>query len=185
MRRLDALQLVRHRLKDTFAHARDPARGRVRGAERSAGDALRAALATNVIDTIGSDHSPAPPEIKHLDDGNLQKAWGGIASLGLTLPLLGVDALPAMTARPAALVGLAHRKGAIAPGRDADLVVFERTLEWTVTLEDLHFRHRISPYVGRKVKGRVETTYLRGRKIYDRGEFLGEPGGQLLERPPQ
>ena len=58
-----------------------------------------------------------------------------------------------------------------------------RSAEWTVTPNDLHYRHRISPYVGRKMTGKVLTTYLRGRRIFDRGEFIGDSGGQLLERP--
>jgi allantoinase len=146
---------------------------------------LRQALADGRIDTLGSDHSPAPPELKHLDDGDLRQAWGGIASLPLLLPA-SHSFLPnydPVTGRPARLVGLDHRKGAIIPGRDADLVVFDPHAEWTVTPDDLHYRHRISPYIGREMTGRVMTTYLRGRKVFDHGEFIGQPSGQLLNRP--
>jgi allantoinase len=132
--------------------------------------------------------------LKHLADGDLRAAWGGIASLQLLLPATwsSVDGcvgfpreqvIAAMTARPADLVGLADRKGAIAPGRDADLVIFDTESEFVVTPEALHHRHKATPYLGHRLRGIVETTYLRGRKIYDRGEFTGGPAGQLLERP--
>jgi allantoinase len=143
------------------------------------------------IDTIGSDHSPAPPAMKHLADGDLHRAWGGIASLQLLLPAVRTAFAPvrgrervfeALTARPAKLAGVAARKGAIAAGRDADLVVFDPDAEFTVTEDMLHHRHKATPYLGRTLRGVVETTYLRGRTIYDRGRVVAEPGGQLLRR---
>jgi allantoinase len=152
-------------------------------------------LNLNGINTIGSDHSPAPPEMKHLDDGDLRRAWGGIASLQLLLPavttgMIGAKYRPpdhilwsALTSRPAALVGLADRKGAIAPGRDADFVIFDPSAEFVVSEKMLYHRHKATPYLGRKLRGVVEMTYLRGRKVYDRGRFLGEPSGRMLERP--
>jgi allantoinase len=155
----------------------------IRGARQR--EALRSAVADGLIDTIGSDHSPAPPELKHLDDGDLQKAWGGIASLQLLLSAAWPydSSLRRLTSSPASLVGLGSRKGTIAQGHDADLVVVDPDAEYTLTADMLHFRHRISPYVGRTMKAKVERTYLRGRKVYDHGEFLGKPCGQLLERP--
>jgi allantoinase len=150
------------------------------------------------IDTIGSDHSPAPPELKHLDDGNLRLAWGGIASLQLLLPVTWTASqwgqcwwshrtwIPQLTSHPAALVGLSARKGAIAPGHDADLVVFDHETAWGVEQDRLFHRHKATPFDGRELCGIVETTYLRGRKVYDvydRGRILGEPRGQLLRRP--
>jgi allantoinase len=153
---------------------------------------LREMVAGGVIDTLGSDHSPAPPGLKHLDDGDLRQAWGGIASLQLLLPVVGsvfedvrdkkylIDAL---TARPADLVGLGGRKGRIAPGRDADLVVVDPGAEFRVEAERLHHRHKPTPYDRRRLQGVVQTTYLRGRRVYDRGECCGGPSGELLERP--
>jgi allantoinase len=156
-----------------------PIRGRV---ERQH---LRSAILLGDIWTIGSDHSPAPPELKHLDDGDLRLAWGGIASLPLLLPACNsvMSSGKPLTLRPARLVGLDHRKGSIVAGRDADLAIVDPEAKWTVTRDELHYRHRISPYVGRKMIGKVLTTFLRGRKIVDHGEFTGEPSGRLLERP--
>jgi allantoinase len=154
---------------------------------------LRGMLYHRWIETIGSDHSPAPPALKHLDDGDLRRAWGGIASLQLLLPVVWTiftrtshhraRALEALTTRPAKLVGLSGRKGAIAAGCDADLVLFDADAEFVVTPEMLHHRHKATPYLGHTLRGLVEATYLRGRKVYDRGEVLGGPTGQLLSRP--
>jgi allantoinase len=152
---------------------------------------LRAMVANGLIDTVGSDHSPAPAELKHAYDGNLQTAWGGIASLQLLLPAawtaLGDLMRPSqffglLTSHPANLVGVADRKGAIAPGRDADLVVFNPRAEFEVTAATLRHRHKITPYLGRQLCGIVEKTYVRGRKIYEWSEILGRPDGQTLPR---
>ena len=147
-------------------------------------DKLRAAVEAGEIHTIGSDHSPAPPELKRLADGNLHDAWGGIASLSLLLSASAsvLSNGEALVLRPSRLVGLNHRKGSIVANCDADLAVVDPDVEWTVTPDDLHYRHRISPYVGRKLTGKVLATFLRGRRIFDHGEFLGGPSGQLLER---
>jgi len=158
--------------------------------ERRERDRLRTLLAEGRLDTLGSDHSPAPPGIKHLTDGNLREAWGGIASLQLLLPVtwsaMGnhnpVETLAALTHRPAMLVGLAQSKGRIAAGCDADLVVFDPTASFRVSAATLHHRHKATPYDGSVLQGVVETTYLRGRKIFDHGELLGDPRGQTLRR---
>jgi allantoinase len=158
------------------------------------GDYLRQMIFDGWISTIGSDHSPAPPSMKAVESGDLRRAWGGISSLQLLLPAActgffspeGEDLeimIRALTARPSALVGFAHRKGAIAVGRDADLVVYDPDARLIVTPEILHHRHKATPYLDCVLFGVVETTYLRGRKVYDRGRFVGEPSGQLLERP--
>jgi len=157
--------------------------------ERVERDTLRQMVISGEIDTLGSDHSPAPPAIKHLDDGNLRAAWGGIASLQLLLPasLTAVGHLaaivPALTSRPAKLAGLSHRKGAIAPGMDADFAIVDASAEFTVVGARLQHRHPATPYEGRSLKGVVRQTILRGRMVFD-GESFAEPGGTLLERKP-
>ena len=134
-----------------------------------------------MIDTIGTDHSPAPPELKHLDTGDVFRAWGGIASLQLALPAVWTEARRRgftladlagwMALHPADLVGLSGRKGAIAPGRDADLVVFDPDTTFTVDPTALYHRHRATPYEGRVLDGHVEATYLRGRAVYRVQQF--------------
>ena len=158
--------------------------------ERENREQLWSALGSGTIDMIVSDHSPCPPEMKLRDTGDFMQAWGGISSLQLRLPIVWTEgkrrglALQHMTrwlcSAPAELVGLATRKGAIAVGKDADLVIWNPDKQFTVEGKTLHHRHKLTPYQGRVLEGVVEKTFLRGRKIYDGGEFIGEPRGLLL-----
>jgi allantoinase len=162
--------------------------------ERDNRHRLRGGLCGGLIDTIGSDHSPAPPALKHLATGDLQRAWGGIASVQLTLPIVWTMARqwPGVTmyhlvdwlcSRPAHLVGLAGRKGALTPGCDADLVVFEPEAEFTVTPDMLRQRHKLTPYEGQVLHGVVYKTFLRGHKVYDAGHNGETAMGRALLRP--
>jgi allantoinase len=144
-------------------------------------------LRDGLIDTIATDHSPAPPGLKHLDTGDLARAWGGIASLQVALPAVWTEARRRgfapedlarwMALRPAAIVGLGARKGAIAPGFDADFAVVEPDASFVVDASSLHHRHPATPYEGRTLLGRVVATYLRGREIAD-----PTPAGRPLAR---
>jgi allantoinase len=155
--------------------------------ERENRERLWEGLRRGSIDTIGSDHSPAPPELKHLASGDVFRAWGGIASLQLSLPAVWTEARRRgfeigdlarwMASRPAALLGLS-RKGVIAQGRDADLVVFAAESSFTVKPGALHHRHKATPYEGRILTGRVETTYLRGQIVQRSGCVGGSPRGR-------
>ncbi len=150
-------------------------------------NALWQGLRDGTIDLIATDHSPCPPEMKGLDAGSFREAWGGIPSLSLGLPVVWTKAVEKgfgledvarwMAARPAALAGIAQRKGSLAAGHDADLVVFSPEETFTVGEDDLYFRHTISPYVGERLRGRVRRTYVRGRLVFDEGEFVGNPAG--------
>jgi allantoinase len=158
--------------------------------ERENRERLWTALLEGSIDTIGSDHSPAPPELKHLAAGDLQQAWGGIASLQLALPAVWtaaqgravslMDLVNWMSRRPAQLVGLEDKKGALATGFDADFVVFDPEAEFMVTAAMLHHRHKITPYAGRNLRGRVVKTVLRGRPVFAGGRFAAAPIGRTI-----
>jgi allantoinase len=154
-------------------------------------EALWRALGDRAIDGIVSDHSPCPPELK---DGDFATAQGGIASLQIALPAVWSvarrrgntlsDVARWMSAFPASLAGLPG-KGAIAAGRDADLVAFDPDAAFAVRGSDLRHRHPVTAYAGRTLTGRVQRVWLRGSEIdvtdKDSGT-PGEPRGRLLRR---
>jgi len=146
------------------------------------------ALEDGLIDMVATDHSPCPPAMKGKVEGRFDRAWGGIASLGLALPAMatamrrrgiGLERVGEwMAATPAKLAGLAGKKGVIAAGADADFAILDPDEEWTVTPEDLHFRHKMSPYMGAKLRGRVRETWLRGRPVFRHGASTGDARGR-------
>ena len=151
--------------------------------ERRHREALWSALAVGDVDLVVSDHSPCTPDLKLLEEGDFGRAWGGIASLQVALPVVWTGArargIPLvhvvrwMAAGPARLAGL-PRKGAIAPGMDADLVAFDPGERWTVG--ELRHRNPVSPYAGRELFGVVRRTWLRGQPADE------SPTGRLLDR---
>ncbi|MBM9506995.1 allantoinase AllB [Actinacidiphila acididurans] len=155
-------------------------------------DLLWQALADGTLDCVVSDHSPSTIDLKHKDTGDFAAAWGGISSLQLGLPAVWTQArrrghTPAdvarwMSAGPARLAGL-DRKGAIAPGRDADFAVFAPEETFTVDPAALHHRNPVTAYAGRTLHGVVRATYLRGRPVAEHGAVMKQPAGRLVERP--
>ncbi len=160
--------------------------------EASARQALWDALESGTLDFIASDHSPSPPAGKALESGDFFAAWGGVSSLQLSLRAAWTGANARghdlgtlarwMSTAPARFAGLAGRKGAIAVGCDADLVVFDPESCDGVDAGRLEHRHKITPYAGRILRGRVLRTYLRGELIYDGAQFPVPPRGVLLDR---
>jgi len=158
--------------------------------ERENREQLWSALGSGTIDMIVSDHSPCPPEMKLRESGDFLGAWGGISSLQLRLPAVWTEAQLRrysladlarwLCSAPAELVRLKGRKGLIAIGYDADLVIWNPAKQFRVKGDALHHRHKLTPYQDRTLSGVVEKTFLRGEKIYDGGEFIGEPHGLLL-----
>ena len=153
---------------------------------------LWTALADGTLDMIATDHSPCPPEMKKQEAGNFLDAWGGIASLQLSLPAVWTQARARgyslthiaqwLCAAPARLAGLEKKKGTIAVGRDADLVIWNPDATFRVDPARLQHRHKLTPYAELDLMGRVETTFLRGKKIFERGEFCTAPAGRVLLR---
>jgi allantoinase len=145
-------------------------------------------LRDGTIDFVVTDHSPCPPVMKRLQEGNFRTAWGGIASLSVALPLMWTEAIKRgftladvahwMSSGSSRLAGCDTRKGRIAAGFDADLVIFEAEREFVVREDRLHYRHTVSPYLGETLRGVVKATYLRGEPVFSEGAFPGEPAGR-------
>jgi allantoinase len=159
-------------------------------------DGLWSALSSGELHMIVSDHSPCPPILKRRAAGDFFVAWGGIASLQLGSSVvwtamrergLPIERLVEwMSAAPAMLAGLGSRKGAIAPGYDADLVLFDPDGEVTVRGDMLLHRHPVTPYLGAALRGTVEATYVRGVPAFDcrTGPARTPPGDLLFQSHP-
>jgi allantoinase len=147
--------------------------------------ALLSEVVKGNVNTIGSDHSPCPMEMK--SDPDFFKVWGGIAGCQHLLTLLhDIEISPLLIARvtagsPADRFGIAPLKGRITPGADADLVLFDPDAAQEIPPDALLYRHKISPYVGRPVKGTVKRTILRGRTVYHEGRVVGSAQGRMLK----
>ncbi len=157
--------------------------------EKVNNEKLWKALQNDTIDFVATDHSPAPPELKEIHSGDFMKAWGGIASMQLALPALWTAArkhnIPVtkmaewLCSKPALLPQLSN-KGRIEPGCDADFVVWDPEASFIIDENDLHHRHKITPYLGKQLFGRVQQTWLRGEKLYDDGKFLHLNKGRII-----
>jgi len=158
--------------------------------EKYNNDQLWDALKQGVIDFVATDHSPAPPDLKQMQTGDFTKAWGGIASLQFALPILWTaaqkhgcdlhDIAKWLCENPAKLIGLENKKGKIEKGYDADLVIWDAEASFTVNEKMIHHKHKVSPYMGEKLYGVVEQTYIAGNKVYDKGNFKYNQGKLVL-----
>jgi allantoinase len=158
--------------------------------EKANNDLLWQALKDGIIDFVATDHSPAPPDMKRLDDGDFMKAWGGIASIQFALPVLWtaakkrncsiVDMAKWLCSNPAKLIGKQSSIGQIAVGYKADLVVWNADKLFTVTEDYIHHKHNITPYKGEQLFGVVERTYLGGDEVYSHDKFIKLNKGKTL-----
>lgn len=156
-------------------------------------EALWAALLAGRIDLVASDHSPCPAADKDRGAADIFAAWGGVAGVQSLLPsvLSGALARAAgrlepravagfvawrLAARPAERFGLAGRKGRLAAGYDADIVLLDPEREWTLAPAAVRTRSGRSPYAGRTFQGAVVRTLVRGVTVYADGEITGAPG---------
>jgi allantoinase len=144
-------------------------------------EALRASVQRGEVDWIATDHSPSPADLKQGDDAFAW--WGGIAGaqtlLAVAFDLFADRVSELAAAAPARRLRLAG-KGVLAPGADADIVLLDPAGSWTVAREDLLDRHKLSPFAGRTLRGRVVRTILRGRTVAIDGRIAGEPAGRVV-----
>ncbi len=151
--------------------------------ERANNELLWEALKDGTLDFVATDHSPAPPEMKEIQSGDFMKAWGGIAGLQFLLPAFWTgakerdfsldDVARLLCSAPADFLGL-KEKGRIAPGCDADLVIWDPEASFVVKEEDIQHRHKLTPYAGRTLCGMVERTIVGDSPVFQEGTF-GKP----------
>jgi allantoinase len=162
--------------------------------ERKNREELWEGLRAGTIDCVVTDHSPCPPVMKKLDEGDFRSAWGGVVSLSVALPVIWTEAERRgfslvnvarwLAEAPAQLAGCEDRKGRLAAGHDADFVVFDPEAEFTVSPDRLYQRHPVSAYMGEHLRGVVKATYLRGTQIFVGGKFVSEAAGNEQRRRP-
>jgi allantoinase len=155
-------------------------------------EALWRGIEEGLLIAIVSDHSPCTPEMKRMNDGDIHRAWGGIASLQFGFSIVLTEAkrrgiaferiVELMTTGPATLAGLQHRKGKLAAGYDADITVIDPGERFVVRTEDVEHRHKVTPYAGETLAGVVKATYVRGHKVWQDGTHVGNAVGEWIRR---
>ena len=151
-------------------------------------DALWECVKDGRIDTVASDHSPTTLQLRQLHADDMLRGSGGISGIQFTLNVLYSEGVvrrglsltrlaEVFSANAARMLGIYGRKGAIAEGFDADLVLFDPGVEWTVKKEDYLAKVKVSPYIGETFQGRVRATYVRGIPAYWLGAQLSPKAG--------
>lgn len=156
--------------------------------EKQNNEQLWQALKTGIIDFVATDHSPAPPEMKQLQTGDLTKAWGGISSIQFALPILWTaakkhgctveDVAKWLCSNTGSFIQI--KKGRIEKGFDADLLIWDDAAVFNVTEDIIHHRHKITPYMNESLFGVVEQTFIAGKKVYDDGKLLHLNEGKII-----
>ena len=151
-------------------------------------DLLWQALSDGLIDCVVSDHSPCTPNLKQFDSGDLEAAWGGISGLQFGLSLMWTEALKRqfpleklihlMTAASSKIAGL--NKGQIALNQAADLCIFDPDAEYHINKAMIHHKHKVTPFEGKLVKGKVMATMLKGHTIFENNTFSKTKYGAVM-----
>ncbi|CAH2259169.1 jg9995 [Pararge aegeria aegeria] len=155
--------------------------------ERTEYEMLWKCLLDDKLDLVVSDHSPCTPDLKC---SNNLEAWGGISSVQFGLSLFWTQASTRgldlraiskyLSNGPANLCGLQNRKGALKKGLDADLVYFAPDETFVIKSDIIRHKNKLTPYIGKELKGVVKKTYVRGQLVFAEGDIVGEPKGKLL-----
>jgi allantoinase len=158
--------------------------------EKENNEKLWKALKDGTIDFVVTDHSPATPALKKIESGNLKEAWGGISSIQFSLPIVWTAAKERgysinqiadwMSTHVAKFIGYQQTKGQLKKGYDADIVVWDPEQKFIVEASEIHYRHKISPYIGEELYGVVKQTYVGGKKVFENGNFISLPQGKVL-----
>jgi dihydropyrimidinase len=156
-------------------------------------DLLWAALDRGVLESVSTDHCPFNDEQKALGRDDFSKIPNGLAMIQHRLVKLWDLGVEGGRITPSELVDLTstaiarrfglHRKGSIAPGYDADLVVFDPSTPFEFSTRTSHMNVDYDLFEGQTSAGSVRHTFSRGTMVYDRGEILTEPGhGRFVPR---
>jgi len=155
-------------------------------------DLLWQAILNDKFNFITSDHSPAPPNLKKLEEGDFFKAWGGIAGLQFTLPsfwTMGITKgltlkklIPLLTSKPAKFLGISDYKGSLKVGFDADITVWDETQSFIVEKQTVAHKHKETPYLNENLKGIVVHTFVNGNQVVENGKLSKLNTGKLLLR---
>ena len=137
--------------------------------EKQNNDLLWKAVLNDDFNFLSSDHSPAPPERKQLEEGDFFNAWGGISGLQFTLPLLYSEGkkrglpleklIPLLTENPALFLGLEQQKGKLKEGFDADITIWDDKETFTITKKTIQHKHKATPYLNETLFGKVIHTF--------------------------
>jgi dihydropyrimidinase len=154
-------------------------------------------LKTGMIDTVGTDHCPFDTTQKLLGEKNFTQIPNGIPGIEDRVNLTytygvkrgGLDVhrfVDALSTRPAKIFGLFPRKGTIAPGSDADLVIYDTDYRGAISVATQHVNNDYNGFEGFAIEGRPSLVLVRGKVQVRDGQFIGEPGrGRMLRREPQ
>lgn len=152
---------------------------------------LKEAFRAGILDFVASDHSPAPPQLKEIESGNLWKAWGGISSLqylvsaawtSLKTYLSLEEFIPLVTENPAKYLGIEAQKGYLQEGMDADFTVWSPEESFEVTKADNHHKHKISPYIGAHLFGKIKATFVNGTPVFNQKNLIKKAGKWILKK---
>ncbi|MCL4145125.1 UNVERIFIED_CONTAM: hypothetical protein GTU68_063115 [Idotea baltica] len=158
--------------------------------EKINNDKLWKSLLNDGFNFLASDHSPAPPERKQLENGDFFKAWGGISGLQFTLPILFSESkkrglsleklIPLLTQNPAEFLGIDDKKGALIPGLDADITIWDDSIDFIITEEIIQHKHKATPYLNKTVFGKVIHTFVNGFQVVENSKLKSLNQGHIL-----
>ena len=153
-------------------------------------DLLWKAVLNDDFNFLSSDHSPAPPERKRLEEGDFFNAWGGISGLQFTLPLLYSEGkkrglpleklIPLLTENPAFFLGLEQQKGKLKEGFDADITIWDDKETFTITKKTIQHKHKATPYLNETLFGKVIHTFVNGVQVVENSKLKELNAGKLL-----
>jgi len=153
-------------------------------------DLLWKAVLNDDFNFLSSDHSPATPELKRLEEGDFFNAWGGISGLQFTLPLLYSEGkkrglpleklIPLLTENPAFFLGLEQQKGKLKEGFDADITIWDDKETFTITKKTIQHKHKATPYLNETLFGKVIHTFVNGVQVVENSKLKELNAGKLL-----